>query len=157
MSLPQEKVEEAKQVFEVFDKKYEGKVDSFFIGDMLRALNLAPTQAECEKRGQTKKSGEKTVSVEEFLAVYQEFYAMPEKTWGTFEDFMEGLKLYDKDQNGTLSLGELTQVLSMMAEKLPLEQVEEVWKATETVDDDEGMIKYDVLVKKIMAGPFPGK
>jgi Ca2+-binding EF-hand superfamily protein len=102
---------------------------------MLRALNLAPTQAECEKRGQTQKAGQKTVSVEEvylvifneiwkmmivffilkkFLAIYAEFYKMPEKTWGTFEDFMEGLKLYDKDQNGQLSLSELSQVLVMM-------------------------------------------
>jgi len=45
MSLPSDKVEEAKQVFEVYDKKYEGKVDAFYIGDMLRALNLAPTQS----------------------------------------------------------------------------------------------------------------
>jgi len=82
---------------------------------------------------------------------------MPEKTWGTFEDFMEGLKLYDKDQNGKLSLAELSQVLVMMAEKMPVEQVEEVIKSTETVEDDEGMIKYDVFVKKIMAGPFPQK
>ena len=48
---------EAKQVFEVFDKKYEGKVDAHHIGDMLRALNLAPTNGECEKRGQTPKPG----------------------------------------------------------------------------------------------------
>ena len=81
---------------------------------MLRALNLAPCQAECEKRGQTKKTGEKVVSIDEFLAIYAEFFAMPDKTWGTYEDFMEGLKLYDKDQNGQLSLCELTQVLSMM-------------------------------------------
>jgi myosin light chain 6 len=153
MSLPAAAVEEAKQVFEVYDKKYEGKVDSFHIGDMLRALNLAPTQADCEKRGQTKKSGEKVVTIEEFLAIYQEFHAMPEKTWGTYEDFMEGLKLYDKDQNGQLSLGELSQVLSMMAEKLPMDQVDEVWNATETKEDEEGMVKYDALVKKIMAGP----
>ena len=50
---------EAKQVFEVFDKKYEGKVDAHYIGDMLRALNLAPTNAECEKRGQTPKTGKR--------------------------------------------------------------------------------------------------
>lgn len=56
-SLPQDKKDEAKQVFEVFDKKYEGKVDCVHIGDMVRALGLAPTQAECEKRGQTKKTG----------------------------------------------------------------------------------------------------
>ena len=110
---------------------------------MLRALNLAPTQADCEKRGQTKKTGEKTVSIEEFLAIYQEFAAMPDKTWGTFEDFMEGLKLYDKDQNGKLALAELSQVLSMMAEKMPMADIEEVWKATGTTDDDEGMIKYE--------------
>jgi len=153
MSLSSSQQEEAKNVFEVYDKKYEGKVDSFYIGDMLRALNLAPTQADCEKRGQTKKTGEKTVSIEEFLAIYQEFAAMPDKTWGTFEDFMEGLKLYDKDQNGKLALAELSQVLSMMAEKMPMADIEEVWKATGTTDDDEGMIKYEDMVKKVMAGP----
>jgi len=55
--VPQDKRDDAKQVFEVFDRKYEGKVDSFHIGDMLRSLGLAPTLAECEKRGQTKKPG----------------------------------------------------------------------------------------------------
>ncbi len=48
---------EAKTVFETFDKRYEGKVDSTQIGDMLRSLNLAPTVSDCEKRGQGKKAG----------------------------------------------------------------------------------------------------
>lgn len=87
---------------------------------MLRALNLAPSQAECEKRGQTKKTGEKAISFDEFSKIYAEFYAMPEKTWGTYDDFMEGLKLYDKDQNGKLALGELCQVLSMMCKNFQL-------------------------------------
>lgn len=95
------------------------------------------------------------MTIDEFFAIYAEFFNMPEKTWGTFEDFMEGLKLYDKDQNGRISLGELSQVLTMMAEKLPMVDVEHVIKSTETVEDDEGMIKYDVFVKKVMAGPFP--
>ena len=120
---------------------------------MLRCLNIAVTNAACAAKGQTPKPGGKQLSIDEFLAIYTEFANVPAKNWGTYEDFMECLKLYDKDQNGQLSLGELTQVLTMMAEKLPMEQVEEVWKATETVDDDEGMIKYDAMVKKIMAGP----
>jgi myosin light chain 6 len=101
-------------VFEVFDKKYSGTVDAFYLGDMLRCLNIAVTNAECEKRGQTPKAGTKQLKVEEFLAVYQEFYNMPAKTWGTFEDFMEGLKLYDKEQNGKLQLSELNTVLVNM-------------------------------------------
>lgn len=122
---------------------YEGKVDAFLIGDMIRSLGLAPTEEECEKRGQSKKAGEKTVTVEEFLSIYNELYNMPDKTWGTFEDFMEGLKLYDKEQNGKISLGELSQVLTMMAEKLPPNVVEDLIQSTETIEDDQGMIKYD--------------
>jgi len=157
MSLPQDKIDEAKQVFEVFDKKYEGKVDAHNIGDMLRCLNIPATNGECEKRGQTPKAGTKQITVEEFLAVYAEFFKMPEKTFGTYEDFMEGLKLYDKENNGLLSLGELSQVLVAMAEKLPLETLEEIMRSTETKEDDEGMINYDVFVRKVLAGPFPNE
>ena len=79
-----------------------------------RNSSIAVTNAECEKRGQTPKAGTKQLKVEEFLAVYQEFYNMPAKTLGTVEDFMEGLKLYDKEQNGKLQLSELNTVLVNM-------------------------------------------
>jgi len=156
-SLPADKVEEAKQVFDVFDKKYEGKVDVHFIGDMLRSLNLAPTQADCEKRGQTVKTGVKTLSVEEFLAIYAEFFKMPEKHFGTYEDFMEGLKLYDKESNGLLSLAELSTVLVALAEILNTDQLEEIMSSTGTKEDADGMINYDAWIKKVMAGPFPNE
>jgi len=155
MSLPSDKIEEAKQVFEVFDKKYESKVDAHHIGDMLRCLGIAVTQAECEKKGQTPKPGTKTITVEEFLAIYAEMFKVPQKQWGTYEDFMEGLKLYDKEGNGLLSLAELSQVLVAMAERLPLDALEDIMKSTETKEDADGMINYDLWVKKVMAGPFP--
>ena len=56
---------------------------------------------------------------------------------------MEGLKLYDKESNGTLSLGELSQVLVAMAEKLPADILEDIMKSTETKEDAEGNINYD--------------
>jgi len=155
MSLPSDKIEEAKQVFEVFDKKYESKVDAHHIGDMLRCLGIAVTQAECEKKGQTPKPGTKTITVEEFLAIYAEMFKVPQKQWGTYEDFMECLKLYDKEGNGLLSLAELSQVLVAMAERLPLDALEDIMKSTETKEDADGMINYDLWVKKVMAGPFP--
>jgi len=155
--LPSDKVEEAKQVFEVFDKKYEGKVDNFYIGDMLRSLGLYATVAECEKRGQTKKSGEKSMKFEEFLPIYSEFFKMPAKTFGTYEDFMEGLKLFDKESNGMMSLAELTQVLVAMAEKLPVSHVEEVLRSTETKEDADGLFNYEIFVRKLLQGPFPSE
>ncbi len=74
---------------------------------MLRCLNVAVSNVECEKRGQTPKAGSKQLKIEEFLAIYQEIANLPANTWGTFEGFMECLKLYfglvdvkkRKDQN----------------------------------------------------------
>lgn len=135
----------------------KGKVDAYYIGDMLRSLGLYPTQAECEKRGQTKKTGEKTIKVEEFLPIYSEFYKMPAKNFGTYEDFMEGLKLFDKESNGLMSLAELTQVLVAMAEKLEPRVVEEILRSTNTKDDAEGMFNYEVFVRALLQGPFPNE
>jgi myosin light chain 6 len=146
-SLPQDKLDEAKAVFETFDKKYEGKVDAHHIADMIRSLNIPVTNAECEKRGQTPKPGTKSITVEEFLAIYSEFFKMPEKTFGTHDDFMEGLKLYDKESNGLCSLAELSQVLVAMAEKLPVDLLDDIMKSTETKDDAEGMINYECKPK----------
>jgi Ca2+-binding EF-hand superfamily protein len=105
---------EAKVVFEVFDKKYAGTVDAFYLGDMLRCLGIAATNSACEKKGQTAKTGGKQLSIDEFLAIYNEFAGLPATTWGVYEDFMECLKLYDKDQNGKLILSELSTVLVNM-------------------------------------------
>ena len=38
-------------------------------------------------------------------------------------------------------------IVWILAEKLPADQVEEVIKSTETVEDDEGMIKYDGIIR----------
>ncbi len=155
---------EAKVVFEVFDKKYAGTVDAFYLGDMLRCLGIAATNAACEKKGQTAKTGGKQLTIDEFLAIYNEFAALPAKTWGTAEDFAECLKLYDKDQNGKLILSELSTVLVNMgnnfciliqvffhvlliinfflAEKLTKDQMDELLAATGTKENEDGEIVY---------------
>ncbi|KAI3389238.1 hypothetical protein SNEBB_007649 [Seison nebaliae] len=153
--LPQEKQDNAKDCFNVFDKRYEGKVDCLYIGDMLRSLGINVSNEQAEKRGQTKKEGEKSIKFEEFIPIYAEFYKMPDSTFGTSDDFLEGLKLFDKEGNGYMNLCEMTQVLVAMAEKLKLDEVEELLKATDTREDAEGNFNYESFVKKLIAGPFP--
>ena len=81
---------------------------------MIRCLNVAVTNAACEKKGQTAKTGGKQLTFDEFLAIYTEFANTPAATWGVFEDFMECLKLYDKNQNGKLQLAEISTVMVNM-------------------------------------------
>ena len=49
------------------------------------------------------------MTFEEFLPIYSQI--KKEKEVGAFEDFMEGLKVYDKAENGTMLAGELAHVL----------------------------------------------
>merc|ERR1712241_1452335 len=93
-----------------------------YLGDCLRGLNLNPTLKMIEKLGGTKKKGEKFLKLEEFYPVYKE--VKNSKDTGSFEDFIECLKLYDKLENGTMMLGELEHILLSLGEKLEREEVD---------------------------------
>lgn len=49
------------------------------------------------------------MTFEEFLPIYSQI--KKEKEVGAYEDFMEGLKVYDKAENGTMLAAELAHIL----------------------------------------------
>ena len=85
-------------------------MDLFYLGDVLRGLNCSPTLKTIEELGGTKKKGEKFIKLDEFYPVYSKVKASL-KDMGSFEDFVECCKLYDKQENGTMMLGELEHIL----------------------------------------------
>lgn len=60
--------------------------------------------------------GEKQISVEEFIPIYAK--CKSDKDSGVYEDFIECLKLYDKQENGLIQLTELTHALLSLGTKL---------------------------------------
>merc|ERR1711971_293207 len=54
-------VEKIKFAFEVYDFKGDGKVDGFYIGDLVRACNLNPTMKTIVEIGGEKEKGKKTM------------------------------------------------------------------------------------------------
>lgn len=104
----------AEFVFSIYDDAGDNTIDAFFIGDALRALNSNPTLATIEKLGGTKKKGEKKIKLDEFLPIYSQI--KKEKEQGCYEDFLECLKLYDKEENGTMLLAELSHALLSLGE-----------------------------------------
>lgn len=90
-------------------------IDAVNIGDALRALNCNPTLALIKKMGGTERKGEKKLTVEEFLPIYGQ--VKKEKDQGCYEDFIECLKLYDKNENGLMLLAELQHSLLALGNK----------------------------------------
>lgn len=115
-----------------------------------------PTQAAVLKAGGAKKLGEKKYSLEEFLPIYSQIKKEIVKDVGTYEDFAECMKVYDKMENGTMLEAELAHILQSLGEKLNDRECDDVMQACVVgPPDDEGNIKYDVFIKKLLAGPFP--
>lgn len=49
------------------------------------------------------------MTLEEFLPIYSQL--KKDKDCGAYEDLAEGLKVYDKNENGTMMAGELAHVM----------------------------------------------
>ncbi|CAH1154770.1 unnamed protein product [Phaedon cochleariae] len=116
---------------------------------MLRALNLNPTLVTIEKVGGTKKKNEKKMKVEEFLPIYSQ--VKKDKEQGTFDDFLECLKLYDKEDNGKMMAAELSHTLLSLGERLEDAETEEVLADCMDKEDDDGFIPIEPFLRKMMA------
>lgn len=157
-------------------------MDCFHLGDLLRSLDIVPTQEAVLKAGGTKKVGEKKLALEEFLPIFSQI--RKEKDQGAFEDFSECMKVYDKMENGTMLEAELAHILMSLGEKLNDRECDEIMHdCVVGQPDEDGNIKYDrelwpvplsskiqhvdspsftnrclpflAFIKKLMSGPFP--
>ncbi|XP_044756539.1 myosin light chain 1-like isoform X2 [Coccinella septempunctata] len=134
-------VERANFVFSIYDFEGNGTVDAVNLGDMLRALNLNPTLSTIEKVGGTKKKNEKKLKVDEFLPIFSQI--KKDKEQGGFEDFLECLKLYDKEENGKMMAAELSHTLLSLGERLSDTETDELLRDCLDTEDDDGFVPYE--------------
>ncbi|KAL8609661.1 hypothetical protein ACOMHN_049741 [Nucella lapillus] len=152
MASPQES-EEVKEVFDLFDfwDGRDGLIDASKLGDLLRCVGLNPTQSTLQSVGGTHKPGEKQYSLDQFQSIYRQMDQVPE--WGTFREFQEAFKSFDREGRGYISAAECRNLLTAMGDRLSDEEVDEIMKQTNVDVDMDGNIKYTDFISKVMAGP----
>jgi myosin light chain 6 len=140
-------VERIKFAFEVYDFKGNGQVDGFYIGDLLRACNLNPTLKTIAELGGETEKGKKTLKLDDFYPVFKQ--AKDSKDTGGFHDFVEILKLYDKNEDCTILENELFRLLTNLGEKLTKEETKALMKELCDPADDDGFMPFKPFLERM--------
>merc|ERR1711934_1031590 len=76
------------------------EIDAFYVGDLVRACNLNPTIKTIEEIGGKAEKGQKMLTKDDVFPMYKA--CKDSKDQGGFHDFVEILKLYDKNEDNTM-------------------------------------------------------
>ncbi|KAE8626448.1 hypothetical protein XENTR_v10006632 [Xenopus tropicalis] len=136
-----DQIADYKESFQLFDRVGDGKILFGQCGDVMRALGQNPTNAEVMKVLGNPKPEDmniKTLDFEQFLPMMQT--VAKNRDVPGLEDIIEGLRVFDKEGNGTVMGSELRHVLVSLGEKMTDDEVETLLSNHE---DANGCINYE--------------
>merc|ERR1711879_61535 len=141
----EDQIAEFQEVFSLFDTVGDGMIPTTKVGEVLRALNTNPTETDVARLIQDQ-GQDGRVSFETFLPILQAVSSR--KLTDTVEDFIEGMRHFDKDGNGFISSAELRHMLTSLGEKMSEEDVENLIHGQE---DSSGNVNYEQFVRMVLA------
>ena len=110
------------------------------MGDLVRACNLNPTIKTIEEIGGKAEKGQKMLTKDDVFPMYKA--CKDSKDQGGFHDFVEILKLYDKNEDNTMLSHELFRLLTNLGEKLTKEEAKSLMKELCDEPDADGFMPF---------------
>merc|ERR1719500_1241951 len=138
LGLKKKEVEAIDFAFDVYDFKGDGNVDACYLNPTLKTI--AEIGGESEK-------GKKQLKKAEVYPIYKA--AKDSKDQGGFHDFVEILKLYDKNNDDTMMGNELYKLLTNLGEKLNKEEAKNLMKELCEPEDDDGFMPFKPFLERM--------
>merc|ERR1712080_493693 len=130
--------EACKKICDIYDWDGKGELDLFYLGDVMYAMGFNTTKKVCVGLGQTGEEGKKFAKFDDVVAMCETAVKTPDSQ-GTYADYVELLKLYDKNSNGTMMLAELDNVLCNLGDEIPKVDVQKMFAEICDPEDEDGM------------------
>lgn len=146
--MSEDEIAAKREVFLIFDKQGDSKIDSSDIGLVIRAMDKNPLESEVARIvSELDPQGDRRVTFAELLP----YLSRPSiNTPGSAAEFIDGLRVFDKDGSGFMSAADLRHVLTAIGEKMTDKQVDQLLSNIEM--DKEGNVNYEELVRAVCSG-----
>ncbi|CAO3618426.1 unnamed protein product [Mucor fragilis] len=140
--LNEQQISEYRESFALFDKNGDGAIDLKELGQVMRSLNQEPTNEELKDMiNDVDSDNNGRIDFNEFLTIMSRMKGADE----TENDLLEAFKVFDKDQDGSITQDELRSVMTNLGQKLTSQELDEMIKEADT--DGDGKINYKEFVK----------
>ena len=160
--------DEVKKICAIYDWDAKGEIDMYYFMDIFYALGMNIIKKTTVKFGQTDDFGKKFCKYDEVVKLMQEAVKEPDST-GNYHDYVELCKLYDKNENGTILLAELENILSnlgksrkeirksrnlywflfVLGDMIPKEDCQKMLEELAPKEDEDGLIPYTPFLDKL--------
>ncbi|KAI7860180.1 calmoduline [Circinella umbellata] len=142
-----EEIEEYKSSFQQFDKDGNGTIDARELGGVMKALNMSVSEVEVKSMiRELDADGSGSIDFEEFLSMLSRTKFNGNDAQ---QELLETFKVFDKNNDGTISANELREVMSNLGERMSEAELEQM--LLEADANKDGVINYEEFVK--MLGP----
>merc|ERR1712088_678707 len=137
-----------KKICDIYDWHGKGQIDLFYLGDVMYALGFNITKKICMANGQQEEEDKKFASFDDVFKMVNAALATPENH-GNYHDYIELCKLYDKNENGTMMLAELKNILSNLADEIPKEDTLALLAELADPEDEDGFFPYTPFLDRL--------
>lgn len=137
-----------KDIFTLFDKKGQGSISKQLFGDYLRAIGYNPTNQLTDQILSQGNAPDQLTLDEISGMIKQNEAELNATTTGKVEDFIKAFQVFDKENTGKVSVGDIRYMLTSLGERLSDEEVDELLKGVEV--DSDGGVDYRKFIEDIL-------
>lgn len=146
-AFSQQNLTDIREVFDLYDKTGKGSIDHLSVAEVIRCLGYNPTQTDLGKALQNTKLENMTkqfISFDQFCPILSEL--MKNEANVMDEEFIEGLRVFDRDSSGLISAAELRHALGSLGDGMGNQEIDNL---INDFEDTNGQVNYSDFVRRI--------